>query len=470
MKVTHVSIAPTQAATEAGRPALVPELLAATAARYSRSDLGLEGILAKIDPENPEGSIDSIFRMIDYGHQSIADMAPVAMFLDGVTIYLAYLVWSLCPTAGGQETSTRYVRMDVAGLPEPDTLGISVAETGRWHCDMRAAFRFYQEALTFWERVAAARPEVLGIPLALREDTSEAARKKVARMTRNYAFDRARYFLPVAATTNMMLVMSARGWVQLCQALLSHPFVEAQALGGLIRDELGLVAPRLVKHARETESYSRGQHAEFRDAVDGTTRRYQPTPPHLEKRLGAAPCRAFLDVYPPGSRTDGDMFPALRFHKNRYDFLGAQLRRTAVRYGWSAVAFAEIRDLNRHRTGQKFCPLVPQGFYAAEDQVPEGWEGKPLAAWADLGRLQSLGAHGLMRAANPTYLYWTLLGTQYPFEHLTTADKFLYTAELRTGTGAHFRYAEHFRDVLQQWYARFPETHGMVLEGGAEPE
>jgi hypothetical protein len=99
MKVTHVSLRPTDAANAAGRPALTPELLAATGARYSRSDDGLEAILAKIDPENPDKSVDSIFKMVDYGHQSIADMAPVALFMDGVSVFLAYLVWSLCPVA-----------------------------------------------------------------------------------------------------------------------------------------------------------------------------------------------------------------------------------------------------------------------------------------------------------------------------------------------------------------------------------
>ena len=60
---------------------------------------------AKIDPDNLDKSVDSIFKMIDYGHQSIADMVPVAMFIDGISIWLAYYIWSVCPTAGGQESS-----------------------------------------------------------------------------------------------------------------------------------------------------------------------------------------------------------------------------------------------------------------------------------------------------------------------------------------------------------------------------
>jgi hypothetical protein len=63
-----------------------------------------------------------------------------------------------------------------------------------------------------------------------------------------------------------------------------------------------------------------------------------------------------------------------------------------------------------------------------------------------------------------------VLGTEYPFEHLTSADRFIYEAELRTGLGAHFRYAKHLRDALALWYRRFPQTRGLILEGSAEPE
>jgi hypothetical protein len=76
----------------------------------------------------------------------------------------------------------------------------------------------------------------------------------------------------------------------------------------------------------------------------------------------------------------------------------------------------------------------------------------------------------LLRNSNPAYVYWTLLGTEFPFEHVTTADKFIYEAELRTGLGAHFRYAKHLRDALALFYQRFPSTKGLILEGSAEPE
>jgi hypothetical protein len=89
VKVTQVAIRPSQASEHANRPALTPELLAASGARYSRNNEGLESILSKIDPLHLEKSVDSIFRMVDYGHQSIADMVPVAMFIDGISMWLA---------------------------------------------------------------------------------------------------------------------------------------------------------------------------------------------------------------------------------------------------------------------------------------------------------------------------------------------------------------------------------------------
>ncbi len=135
----------------------------------------------------------------------------------------------------------------------------------------------------------------------------------------------------------------------------------------------------------------------------------------------------------------------------------------------------EIRDLNRHRTGNKYCPLIPRGFYSSLEQLPADTTGistqaKKLQELNIIGRDLSATAHHQLADSDPSYIHWTLLGTQYSFEHLTTADKFIYEAELRTGIGSHFRYARHLKDALSEWYTQFPETKGLILEGNAEPE
>ncbi len=482
MKVTLVSLTPTAAADAAGRPALSPELLAATGARYSRSDEGLDAILSRIDPAQPDKSIDGIFRMVDYGHQSIADMAPVAIFMDGLTLWLAYHVWTLCPTAGGQESSTRYIKMSIEGLPDPASLGVQPDKQEPWRAVMAQSFQAYHEALDIWEGLVARQPALARIPATLLDDPSEKARKAVARMARNYGFDRARYFLPSAALTNVMLIMPARGWVSLCQQLLSHSAPEAVRLGELIRGELELCTPRLVRHAVRQGSIAAGLQREWSVAAKAAGLKDNPALDQesmVKRALTTSwehpPLPSLEIMLPPGLGDYAEVaFVAdLKHHDNRYAWIGETLRRTAVRFGWEAVALAEIRDLNRHRTGTKYCPPLPLGFYGALDQIPDEMpeeQRKRLLFLNELGGRLSAGAGQHLARGYVDHPYWTLLGTQFRFEHTTTADKFLYEAELRTGTGAHYRYAQHLRDVLALWYERFPRTRGMVLEGSAEPE
>jgi thymidylate synthase ThyX len=471
MKVTQVAIRPTEASLKAKRPSLTPELLAASGARYSRNNEGLEAIFAKIDPNNLDKSVDSIFRMIDYGHQSIADMAPIAMFIDGISLWLAYYVWTLCPTAGGQESSTRFIKMSVDGLIDPAILGIPDSTANEWGISMADCFTCYQQALSIWEALASARPELVRIPSTLLSERTDSARKKIARMQRNYGFDRARYYLPAAASTNVMLVMSARGWVDLCQHLCSHILLEARKLGDAIIEELALCAPRMISHATEKPSIRDGIRMEFEQLRKLASENKSPFLSDSASCSDHPPTPSLDIMCAPGVSRE-EFQSDLSYHDNRYAWIGGSLKRTAVRFSWAAVSFGEIRDLNRHRTGNKFCPLVPVGFYSALDQLPDksGAACESLKALDVSNRRLSARANALLGSGEPTYVYWLALGTQFPFEHLTTADKFIYEAELRTGTGAHFRYAQHLRDMLTLWYVRYPETKGFILEGSAEPD
>ncbi len=460
MQVTNVSICATEQAKAAGRPELTPELLAACGARYSRNNEGLDAILAKIDPENKDKSVDGIFKMIDYGHQSIADIVPIAMFLDNISILLAYLIWSWCPTAGGQESSTRYIKLNRDGLVDPHLFGIHPNDHEKWSNFMGRSFDAYQDALVFWEEQVTENPELARIPASILNDASEKGQKQVARMKRNYAFDRARYFLPVAALTNMMMVMSARGWVQLCQNLLSHWLPECNELGEKIKAELALSAPRMIKHAVRTESFVNGHFTELGGAAVGAEYRNQPT--------GESECIARIDLFAPTDVGESSLVCWLANHDNRYAYTGRDVARTSVRFSWSAVSIAEIRDFNRHRTGTKYCPLCPVGFYMAEEQLPSG---KALAP-----KLRRLGddslRESLMHLAldGAEFAGWLLLGSQFYFEHTTTLDKFVYEAELRTGPGAHYRYAKHLRDTMVVLAKDYPDLVKSVKLGESEPE
>lgn len=203
--------------------------------------------------------------------------------------------------------------------------------------------------------------------------------------------------------------------------------------------------------------------------LEGWSQRARDYGTALTSQHGEQSPDAFLEVFETEDLPDWiESLPqSLQFHDNRYGFIGPALQRTAVRFQWRAVAFADIRDLNRHRTGTKWCPLVPQGFYSASEQTNSSSHLKNLV---EIGKRLSSRAETILEHGDWTFVYWFLLGTQFSFEHTTTADKFIYEAELRTGLGAHYRYAKHLHDVLALWYEKFPETKGLILEGAAEPE
>ena len=91
MKVQYVSIRPTETAEEKSCYSFTPELLASVGARYSRNNEGLDAIASKIDWDNQDKSVDGIFKMLDYGHASIADMTPIALFIDDITLHVLKL-------------------------------------------------------------------------------------------------------------------------------------------------------------------------------------------------------------------------------------------------------------------------------------------------------------------------------------------------------------------------------------------
>ena len=171
MKIRYVALRSTQAHEKRGGISLTPELLAATGARYSRNNEGLDQIVSKIDWNNVDKSVDGIFRMVDYGHASIADMAPVAMFIDGVTVFAAYYLWAQSPTGSGQESSTRYIKYSSDSIANPKSLGIKDKKAYTAH--VAKAFDLYEKAAKIWTDLVNKNPKLLNLPQEVLEDSSE---------------------------------------------------------------------------------------------------------------------------------------------------------------------------------------------------------------------------------------------------------------------------------------------------------
>lgn len=448
MKVTGLALVPPP--TAADFPKVTPELLASVLARYSRSNDGLAAILAKVDPADPEASIDRILKFVDYGHASIGGLTGgLAVALDGVSMWLAYKIFEIAQMADGQESSTRYITMDPANVPAAGELGVPDDLADRWHGLLARSFDAYQAEYARLDALAAADPARVRCP----EGAKPAV---VARLRKNYALDRARYFIPFATRTNLALVQSSRMWAATVRQLDSLPQPEASAAAMLIRDELLKMSPRLMRHSFAEASFVEQARQELARSLAMGRKRLSAEP--LEDRVWVRVDRAT----PPWLGEEQPVAEALRHRANRYGQQGTATRRMRVTFAWNNMALAELRDLNRHRTGHRYTPLIQAGFY-----LPPEIDRAPHAAL--LGEQREL-VRELIERESPAYVYAMLLGAQTPFEHSTHADKFIYEAELRTGMGAHFRYAEHLGAALREFLVQVPEARDWVVEGTAEPE
>ena len=448
MNVTGLAIVPPP--TAASLPKVTPELLASVMARYSRSNEGLAAILGKVDVSNPEASIDRILKFVDYGHASIGGLTGgLAVALDGVSMWLAYKLFEIAQMADGQESSTRYITMEATNVPTAAQLGIPEDLAARWDKMIANSFAVYHAEYTRLDALAQNEPNRVRLP-------ADAKPAVVTRLRKNYALDRARYFIPLATKTNVGLVQSSRMWAQTVKHLDSLPQLEAREAAAKIRDELLKQSPRLMRHSFSEASFS----AQAKQELELSLKL------GLE-RLSSAPLADQVWVHvdnatPPWLTETQPLSEALRHRANRYGQQGSATRRMRVAFAWNNMALAELRDLNRHRTGHRTTPLIQAGFY-----LP------PEIKHADhqtlLDEQRSLTGE-LMKRGSAAYVYSLLLGAQTPFEHSTHADKFIYEAELRTGMGAHFRYAEHLSAALKAFFEKVPEAKAWVVEGTAEPE
>ncbi|EDY85077.1 hypothetical protein VDG1235_4711 [Verrucomicrobiia bacterium DG1235] len=448
MKVTGLAIVPPESAEEGFK--VTPELLASVLARYSRSNEGISTIMSKVDLKNADKSIDRILKFVDYGHASIGGLTGgIAIAIDDVSMWLAYKLFEVSQMSDGQESSTRYIAMDPQNIPTPDEIGMPVDLAEEWLSIVSEAFDCYNKEYARLDRVAKEDPSIVRAP----EETPE---KVLARMRKNYALDRARYFIPFATKTNLALVMSARMWAQTIKHLASLPQKEAQVVAEKIREEVAKFAPRLVKHSKAEKSFQRQALEEHNRSLD-----------LLKSRLSieALEDQVWVSVdksVPPFLKEKQSIANALKYRANRYGYCGTGVRRMRVSFAWNNMAIAELRDLNRHRTGHRYTPCIQTGFYLPEEIDRE--EFRPFL------ERQKAFLSKLMERGEASYVYGLMLGSQTPFEHSTHADKFIYEAELRTGLGAHYRYAEHLSAALGEFYKQVPDAQEWVVEGTAEPE
>jgi thymidylate synthase ThyX len=196
-----------------------PEVQAYAMARYSRSALSMKESLQQINAEKAETFLNTFY--FQYGHRSIADLAHLAFAIEKLSLLAAVAVvdeqrWD------GQERSTRYQDFKRGGYFVPD-LAPALEQLYREAIQMLInEYEVLSEGA--WRCLAERVPR----PPEMKPDQYE-------RTLRARAFDVARYLLPLATTTSLGQIVSARTLEAQVARLLSSEYVEVRRLGEALK-------------------------------------------------------------------------------------------------------------------------------------------------------------------------------------------------------------------------------------------
>src|SRR5271157_3479319 len=175
-------------------------------------------------------------------------------------MWLAYKLFEIAQMAYGQESSTRYIAMDPANIAGADELGIPDDLAPRWRDVLARSFAAYNREYARLDELSAGHPELIRMP----KDAKPAV---IARIRKNYALDRARYFIPFATRTNVGIVQTSRMWALTVKNLDSLPHPEARTAAALIREELLKQSPRLMRHSFAEKSFEEQSRQELKASL-----------------------------------------------------------------------------------------------------------------------------------------------------------------------------------------------------------
>lgn len=440
MKATTILFKPPQ--TDEVRPMLTPEMNAAVAARHSRTPEGLGEILKKVAGMDEDKAVDTIFKFADYGHASIHDMIPVSIHLEKVSLFLANMLFYLVKVGGGQEQSTRYNSMQ-----GPDNfMGGETELVGRY----KAAQLKAVEIWTGVSKTDQALPFLGG---------AEASTQLKERLRRNFVFDRARYWIPMTTFTNLNVTTWGREWVRICSLLESAPWAEFREASELIRHELSISSPRLVRHSRATGA-NIAWWSDLTESWAAVASDYGTYCRDIDVGTVFEYCH---DVVNPNQHW------AIQ-RTNRYDPVDISRRILPVYYGWAGVSIAEMRDMNRHRPGERLINMCPTGFYCAQDQFDAfGVNSTVYHDLEEIGDVATEACFERLKQKDFDCIYDMPLGACVAFSHSSTLGNLIYECELRTGPGTHYRYRQHYLDLVEEMKRKLPNL-GTLLIGTGEPE
>lgn len=408
----------------------LPEVKAMLGAMYSRSTMPIDDRLKEFDDYDAlKDKLSNI--VIGYGHESVLDMADVAIFIEEIPILAAVAIEDHALFAG-QETSTRYVDWSTGEFVNPYR-GV----------DDKVAFALdvvYDYLRQVYITVSN------GVQDRLTKAFGAVSGDVELRAIRARSFDVARGFLPCGAVTNVCWSGRLSSILKQIGVLAIHPDPAIRAIAKKIHATLHENFPRIVPEAIKRESHKFCAHywpgCGFEDLkpraiLDAEARQY------------------VLNLL--RDRERGERVPPS---------LGSRLSATLS----GSLDFGSWRDLNRHRVGNKDSH-IPRLFTAnplrrihpwyieqAREFLPDDFDaqlGALNTAFSDsLRRLRD--TDGYLSANEYLQAHAVTMGTEVPVQYRTDFGQVCYLLELRTILAVH----PTLRHLCLEWHNFLQEAYG----------
>ncbi len=470
-----------------------PSINAFLGARYSRSSDSVVEIAKEVMNKGQDAAkrLESIF--YGYGHKSVGDMADLFLCLENVPMITAMRLFNINPVLAGQERSTRFQNFE---KPEFIKLPSSVKNEKlkkEYEAIIQTHMKNYQDLL-----------EPTRIALAQHFEIDENDKSQVNALTAR-TFDTVRYFLPMGLQTSLGFVMSARSWSDLISQLGASRYTIEQELGLLIHELLSTAnhsgsayipeADGLIRHTDSNYSRKESTQAIIDILSKELTQEENVTisrklDKNLQIKLGGNPTENLIRHYELllrplsvakkiklSSSALTKIAEAIFEKHNQHRQIGQVGQSGAI----SLEGFADfgvLKDLNRHRSLERFVPIWNDNLNLKEEldrenehcffvcnylHLPEfiGLKKeyqKRLAASYERIRnwyktaITELGAD--LAHEYTTYLLPHAHATRYRF--YGSVDDLQYTINLRARNGGHIAY----RSLAYSWLKKLAQADG----------
>lgn len=351
-----------------------PSINAYLGARYSRSSDSILDIASEIIKDNVNASerLEKIF--VGYGHKSVGDMAELFVCIEDIPMLVAMKIFYMNSVISGQERSTRYQNFE-----NPEFVKIP-----REICDNTEIRKEYEriilkEMKDYKELLKPTREELEKHFMINSESQQESSALK------SRAFDIARYLLPFGLNTSSAYLMSARNWSDLISLfsasdsvvdnevsdLLTNLLGESNLeVKGYVREADGLIrhtdancsrknsTDEILKYLRE--NISTDQIGDFPDSESDSVKiSYSPDctetlVSHYESLINPLGSLHEFEF----SDEDQENISEMIFERhNHYNTIGNIGQSGAIKISGFAT-LGTLKDLNRHRSLERFIPLL----------------------------------------------------------------------------------------------------------------